>query len=84
MGLFSSILGVSAVWAAETFIEMARRSLHVKDGRPEIGSRPVSMDLIEASSICVNLRSSAVGFSLRSLCSFAANPFYTRYETVFS
>jgi len=26
----------------------------------------------------------AVGFSLRSLCSFAANPFCTRYETAFS
>jgi hypothetical protein len=87
MPLLSSILEVFAVWANKTFIEMPRRLLHVKDGRPENVSGPVGMDLFEAGSICVNLRlpaialatagSSAVGFCLRSLCSLAANPFCT-------
>jgi hypothetical protein len=57
--------------------KMPRKLLQVKDGHPEIGSRPVGTDLIQAGSICVNLRSSAVGFSLRSLCPLAANPFCT-------
>lgn len=52
-----------------------RKLLQLKDRHPEIGSRPVGTDLIEAGCTSVNLRSSAVGFSLRSLCSFAANPF---------
>jgi hypothetical protein len=56
---------------------MPRRLLHVSDGRLEIVSGPIGMDLFEAGSICVNLRSSVVGFSLRSLCSLAANPFCT-------
>jgi hypothetical protein len=77
MGLLSSILEVFAVSANKTFIEMPRKLLHVKDGRPEMVSGPVGMHLFEAGSICVNLRSSAVGFSLRSLCSLAANPFCT-------
>jgi hypothetical protein len=66
---------------------MPRRLLHVKDGRPAIVSAPVGMDLFEAGSICINLRlpaialatagPSVVGFSLRALCSLAANPFCT-------
>jgi hypothetical protein len=61
-----------------------RKLLQLKDRHPEIGSRPVGTDLIEAGCICVNLRSSAVGFSLRSLCSFGLIRFARSYETVFS
>ena len=63
---------------------MQCRLLHVTDDRPEIGSRPVGMDLFEAGTICLNLRSfhpgafRGCGFSMRSLCSFVANPFGTR------
>src|SRR5215469_1986008 len=56
MGLLSSILEIFAVWANGTFIEMQCRLLHVTDDRPEIGSRPVGMDLFEAGTICLNLR----------------------------
>jgi hypothetical protein len=56
MALLSSILEVFAVWANKTFIEMPRRLLHVKDGRPEIVSGPVGMDLFEAR---LHLRQSA-------------------------
>jgi len=78
MHLLSSVLEIAAVWANGMFIKMSHKLLHVKDSLSEISSGTVGMNLFEAVSICVNLRLSAVGFSLRSWRSFAANPFCKR------
>ena len=36
--------------------KMPRKLLQLKDRHPEIASRPLGRDLIEAGSICVNLQ----------------------------